>query len=230
MPINRRKVLGGAGLAGAAAAGAGVDRLLVGNAPRSGTAETPAPPVAGDANRFGDPRIPAETITSESHLFRLGAQPPVTHDGGSFRQASGDNFPILKGQEASIVLLTLQPGGIREPHWHPSAWELNIVTAGVASWVLIDGNGNHESFDQKVGDVVFAPQGSFHYFENRGPADMKIVIIQNTSAPEDKDNIGIGESISRLPPQVLSAVFGVPAETFASFRKIDNSIVILRSS
>ena len=126
-------------------------------------------------------------------------------------------------------MLTLQPGGIREPHWHPSAWELNIVTQGVAAWVMIDGNGNHESFDQRVGDVVFAPQGSFHYFENRGTEDMKIVIIQNTSAPEDKDNIGIGESLSRLPPRVLSAVFGVPPETFASFRKIESSIVILRS-
>ncbi len=76
---------------------------------------------------------------------------------------------------------------------------------------------------------MFAPQGSFHYFENRGPGDMKIVIIQNTSAPEAKDNIGIGESLSRLPPRVLSAVFGVPAETFKPFKKIDNAIVILRS-
>jgi oxalate decarboxylase len=81
-----------------------------------------------------------------------------------------------------------------------------------------------------VGDVVFAPQGSFHYFENRGPDDMKIVIIQNTSAPEDKDNIGVGESLSRMPPRVLSAIFGVPAETFSAFKKIDGSIVILRST
>ena len=182
-----------------------------------------------DAARFGDPRLPAETITSKSHLFHLGDSPVSRYDGGWFQQADEDNFPILKGQQASIVLLTLQPGGIREPHWHPSAWEINIVTSGVAAWVVVDGNGNHESFDQHVGDVVFAPQGSFHYFENRGPADMKIVIIQNTSTPESKDNIGIGESLSMLPPRVLSAVFGVPAETFKPFKKIDNAIVILRS-
>ena len=182
-----------------------------------------------DAARFGDPRLPAETITSQSHLFHLGAQPRSEHDGGWFQQANEDVFPILKGQEASLLLLTLQPGGIREPHWHPSAWELNIVTSGVATWIVIDGNGNYEAFDQKVNDIVFAPQGSFHYFENRGPDDLTIIIIQNTSAPEDKDNIGIGESLSRLPPRVLSAVFGVPEETFSKFKKIDNSIVILRS-
>jgi len=186
--------------------------------------------MADDAARFGDPRLPAETITSQSHLFPLGAQPPTTLDGGSFKQANEDNFPILKGQEASILLLTLQPGGIREPHWHPSAWELNIVTSGVAAWVVIDGNGNHESFDQHVGEIVFAPQGSFHYFENRGPGEMKIVIIQNTSAAEDKDNIGIGECLSGLPPRVLSAVFGVPETTFKPFKKIDKAIVILKST
>ena len=157
MPINRRKVLGGAGLAGAAAAtGVGVDRFV------SGYRTDKEVPLADDATRFGDPRIPAETITSQSHLFHLGAQPLTTYDGGSFQQADEDDFPILKGQAASVVKLTLVPGGIREPHWHPSAWEINIVTGGVAAWVVVDGNGNHESFDQHVGDVVFAPQGSFH--------------------------------------------------------------------
>jgi len=224
MPINRRKVLGGAGLAaGAAATGVGVDRFVAGY--RTDREE----PISDDAARFGDPRIPAETITSKSHLFHLGDSPVNRYDGGFFQQADEENFPILRGQAASIVKLTLVPGGIREPHWHPSAWEINIVTSGVAALVVVDGNGNHESFDQNVGDVVFAPQGSFHYFENRGPGDMKIVIIQNTSAPESKDNIGIGESLSKLPPRVLSAVFGVPADTFKPFKKFDSAIVILKS-
>ncbi len=183
-----------------------------------------------DAARFGDPRIPAETITSQSHLFHLSAVSPTLYDGGSLQQAHEDNFPILKGQEASIQLITLQPGGIREPHWHPSAWEINLVTSGVATWVLIDGNGNNESFEAHVDDVVFAPQGSFHYFENRGTEDLNVLIIQNTSAPEDKDNIGIGQSLSTIPPRVLSAVFGVPAETFASLKKINDAVVILRST
>ncbi len=223
MSINRRKVLGGAGIAGAAAAaGVGVDHLV------SGYRTDKEVSLADDAARFGDPRLPDEIITSNSHLFHLGDSPLTSFDGGFFRQADEEVFPILKGQEASIVSLTLQPGGIREPHWHPSAWEINIVTKGIAAWSLVDGNGNHESFDQKVGDVVFAPQGSFHYFENRGTDEMKIIIVQNTSAPEAKDNVGIGESISKLPPRVLSAIFGVPEKTFESFKKFDKAIIVLK--
>ena len=106
MPINRRKVLGGAGLAGAAAAtGVGVDRLITGGT--SGFRIDREEPMADDATRFGDPRLPAETITSKSHLFHLGDSPVNKYDGGWFQQADEDNFPILKGQQASIVSLTL---------------------------------------------------------------------------------------------------------------------------
>lgn len=183
-----------------------------------------------DGDRFGNPRIPAETAASRSHLFHLTALNPTTYAGGSLQQAHEDNFPILRGQEASIQLITLAPGGIREPHWHTSAWEINLVLRGSATWVLIDGNGNNESFEAGVEDLVFAPQGSFHYFENQGTTDLEVLIIQNTSVPEGKDNIGIGQTLSKIPPEVLSAVFGAPAETFASFTKIDDAVVILRSS
>ncbi|WP_374023353.1 cupin domain-containing protein [Mycobacterium sp. HNNTM2301] len=182
-----------------------------------------------DALRFGDPHLPDETITSASHLFRLAGLPPIHYDGGFQQQAHEDNFPVLSGQQASIQLITLRPGGIREPHWHPSAWELNLILAGVATWVLVDGDGNSEGFEAHVDDLVFAPQGSLHYFENLGTENLEVLIVQNSSAAEDKDNIGIGESVSQLPPEVLAAVFGAPAETFRSFTKHDTAVTILRA-
>src|SRR5580693_3578876 len=98
MSINRRKVLGGAGIAGAAAAtGAGIDRLISDGTPGLSTGKEE--PMTDDAARFGNPRLPAETITSQSHLIPLGAQPLNKYEGGSFQQASEENFPILKGQE-----------------------------------------------------------------------------------------------------------------------------------
>lgn len=181
-----------------------------------------------DAARFGDPRIPAELNTSQPHMFHLGALAPTTFDGGTLRQAHEGNFPILKGQEASIVMVTLTPGGIREPHWHPSAWEINVITKGVATWTLLDPLGHSEQFEAHVGDVVFAPQGSLHYFENKGTEDLGLLIVFNASTEEGKDDIGIGASISKLPADVLSVVFGVPAEAFSKFKKIDESLTIIR--
>ncbi len=74
------------GLAGApAAAGVGVDHVVSGHR----TAKEVS--LADDAERFGDPRLPDETITSNSHLFHLGAQPISSFDGGSFQQADEEN-------------------------------------------------------------------------------------------------------------------------------------------
>ena len=137
MPINRRKVLGGAGLAaGAAATGVGVDRLV------SGYRVDKEMSLADDATRFGDPRIPAETITSKSHLFHLGDSPVNKYDGGWFQQADEDNFPILKGQTASIVKLTLVPvfstvlGAVvlsETVHWNQPVGAVGRVTPNARS-------------------------------------------------------------------------------------------------
>lgn len=181
-----------------------------------------------DAARFGDPRIPAELGYTQSHLFHLGALQPTAFAGGHVQQAHEGNFPILTGQQASIVLVTLEPGGIREPHWHPSAWEINVITSGVATWTVLDPLGHDETFEARPGDVVFAPQGSLHYFENKGAEDMRLFIVFNASTEEGKDDIGIGASISKLPADVLAAVFKVPAETFSAFENIDESITITR--
>jgi oxalate decarboxylase len=226
MMINRRTMLGGAGAVGAAAlAGAGVGRTLSDTLPHNDTQEAA---MTEDAARFGNPRIPAELNTAQPHMFHLGALPRTEFDGGTLRQAYEGNWPILMGQEASVVMVTLQPGGIREPHWHPSAWEINVITRGVATWTLLDPLGHSEHFEANVGDVVFAPQGSLHYFENKGNDELDLLIVFNASTEEGKDDIGIGASISKLPPDVLSVVFGVPAETFTKFKKIDQSLTIVR--
>ncbi|WP_343575357.1 twin-arginine translocation signal domain-containing protein [Mycobacterium sp.] len=59
MSINRRKILGGAGLAGAAAAtGVGVERLVSGSRTDKDVAS------GDDAARFGDPRIPPDALAA----------------------------------------------------------------------------------------------------------------------------------------------------------------------
>ena len=171
--------------------------------------------------------------TGHPFLFKFTEQSPSTWDGGNLRGAHEQNFPILEGQKGSVYLIRLEPGGIREPHWHPSAWEVNFVISGRATWTLLgphpDGVYRLDSFQAEQSDLVFAPQGFFHYFENASDTEpLDVLVVFNTSTQEPNDDIGIVGTLNSLPRHVLAASFGVPESVFDQLPTDVKPVVITR--
>lgn len=165
------------------------------------------------------------------HLFHLSSWAPEVFDGGTLQGATEENWKILEGQQASVYLSRLEPGGVREPHWHPSAWELNYVIAGKVRWSFVGPKATHDSFEGTQGDLVFVPQGHFHYFENASETDdLVVLIIFNTSASEPGDDIGILASLSAIPPDVLGAVFKTSPAAFAGLPRKIERVTIARKN
>ncbi len=52
-----------------------------------------------------------------AHKYKLAAQPPLKFVGGEERIVTQADFPIQSTLSAS--LLKIEPGGLREMHWHP---------------------------------------------------------------------------------------------------------------
>ncbi|MFI1917675.1 cupin domain-containing protein [Nocardia sp. NPDC020380] len=216
--IDRRFVLG-AGAVAAAAVGGG----LVG-------AAAAAPPAATPSGTQGELDT---NLNQASHLFKLTAADRDNYDGGYLQGANEDTFPILRGQQGSVYFVHLEVGGLREPHWHPSAWELNYIISGKARWTILgthpEGGYRNNVFEAGQGDLVFAPQGHFHYFENASPdVPLEVLVIFNTSAKEPNDDIGIVGSLNALPRNVLAAAFGVPESAFANVPTEIKPVVITR--
>lgn len=161
------------------------------------------------------------------HLFHLADWGGNVFPGGSLQGANSENWPLLAGQNGAVYLARLAVGGIREPHWHPSAWEVNVVLAGRVRWSFVGPNSTHDSFEACKGDVVFAPQGHFHYFENASDTEeLVVLIVFNSDAAEPKDDIGLGQSLSSIPTDVLAAVFGAPQSLFDQIPQQSGRIVI----
>lgn len=169
------------------------------------------------------------TDPDHPHLFHLADWGGNVFPGGSLQGANSENWPILVGQKGAVYLARLAVGGIREPHWHPSAWEINVILAGLSRWVFVGPNGTQDVFEAGKGDVIFAPQGHYHYFENASATEELVaLIVFNSDAAEPKDDIGIGQSLTSIPNDVLSAVLGVPVSIFEQIPTVPGRIVIVK--
>jgi oxalate decarboxylase len=144
-----------------------------------------------------------------------GCPPQVVAQGGTIQEANQSTFPGLQGNGLSIYLLTLNPGAVRIPHWHPDAAELDYTLSGTARIGLAFPDGEWEQFDVEAGHIAILPQGWFHYIQNVGADVLQMLVIFNNSNPND---IGISEGFQAIPKEVLGLTFGVPADTFKPFR------------
>lgn len=101
-----------------------------------------------------------------SFTHRLLAQPPIKLPGGSVRIADSSNFPISKTVAAALV--EVEPGAMRELHWHPNNDEWQYYLTGQARMTVFAGNGTARTFDYRAGDVGYVPFAMGHYIQNTG--------------------------------------------------------------
>ncbi len=82
----------------------------------------PAPvpgPLAAD-------RIPGAMSVPQTFSHHLLAQEPIRTPRGTVRIVDSSNFPASKTIAAALV--EVEPGGMRELHWHPNADESNTTS------------------------------------------------------------------------------------------------------
>ena len=162
----------------------------------------PPPPLQGPL------RSPPQT-----HKYRLLAQEPNSlHKGGREWRVGADRFPIAT--TITGVILDLEPGGLRELHWHPTADEWQYVIDGRVRVTLFGSHGRYRIETLDKGDVGYIPQGYGHSIENAGDATSRVLIGFNTGHYEAID---LSQWIAGNPVQVLAANFGKPEALFEKF-------------
>jgi oxalate decarboxylase len=167
--------------------------------------EPPAAPLQGV-------KLPAQT-----HKYRLLAQVPhATYRGGREWRVDASRFPI--STTITGVILDLDPGALRELHWHPNADEWQYVIEGRVAVTLFGSHGRFRIETLEQGDVGYIPQGYGHSIENVGERPARVLIGLNAGAYE---TIDLSQWIAGNPADVLATNFGQPAELFAQFPRRD---------
>ncbi|HEY3885869.1 MAG TPA: oxalate decarboxylase family bicupin [Vicinamibacterales bacterium] len=108
-------------------------------------------------------KSPAGTIGYTHHLM---AQAPIEAPGGRVRIVDSSNFRAADTIAAALV--EVQPGAMRELHWHPNTDEWQYYVQGQARMTVFASSEKARTFDYQAGDVGYVPFAMGHYIENTG--------------------------------------------------------------
>jgi oxalate decarboxylase len=161
------------------------------------------------------PSIPLQgrRLPPLTHKYELLAQDPsAVFKGGREWRVDASRFPISK--TTTGVILDLDPGALRELHWHPTADEWQYVIEGTISVTLFGSNSRYRTETLEKGDVGYIPQGYGHSIENVGDKPCRVLIGFNTGRFEAID---LSQWIAGNPLDVLATNFGQPAALFDKF-------------
>ncbi len=98
--------------------------------------------------------------------YRLLEQEPIESEGGKVYIADSTNFTVSKTIASALV--TVEPGAMREPHWHPNTHEWQYYISGKARMTVFASDGHARTFNYQAGDVGYVPFAMGHYVENIG--------------------------------------------------------------
>ncbi|PHH82214.1 hypothetical protein CDD82_6701 [Ophiocordyceps australis] len=106
---------------------------------------------------------------------RMLDQEPRKTSGGQVRITDSTNFPISKTVAAAHLII--EPGALREMHWHPNADEWSFFISGRARVTVFAAEGKARTFDYMAGDVGIVPKNMGHFVENIGDEPVEMLEI-----------------------------------------------------
>jgi oxalate decarboxylase len=151
---------------------------------------------------MSDPTLP-------SFRYRLEQQPPRTDCGGVVRAASVRQFPVSKGLAGASM--RLQPGCLRELHWHSTAAELGYVVSGNCLTTVLSPTGaDTDTFGP--GDVWCFPRGWGHSIRGIGSSECHFILIFDDGAFAEDHTLSITDWLAHTSPAVVSQSLGLGTE------------------
>jgi oxalate decarboxylase len=151
---------------------------------------------------------------------RMVAQEPVQFNGGRVRIT--DSTAFAAATTVSAALVEIDPGGLRELHWHPTDDEWQYYISGSGRMGVYAANGVSRTFDFQAGDVGYVPFAYGHYVQNLG--NEPLVFLEMFRNPRFED-ISATQWMANTPPQVSADTLNVPRSLIEALPKTKHAVV-----
>jgi oxalate decarboxylase len=159
-----------------------------------------------------------------SFSYRLLADKPIERGGGQVRIADSRNFPAATTIAAALI--DLEPGALREMHWHPNTDEWQYFIAGRARMTVFASGGKARTFDYQAGDVGYVPFAMGHYVENIGDEPVRFLEMFRSDHFTD---VSLNQWMALTPPELVRAHLNLDDATIGALSKEKPIVVRSRS-
>jgi oxalate decarboxylase len=163
------------------------------------------PSLDADAPRYPGAQPP------QSYTWHMHAQEPTKGLGGQVRITDSRNFTISKRLAAALI--EIEPGGMRELHWHPTTDEWQYYLAGQGRMTVFASGGKARTFDYQAGDVGYVPFAMGHYVENTGEEPLRFLEMFRSDHYAD---VSLAQWMGVLPPELVKAHLNLDDSTIAN--------------
>jgi oxalate decarboxylase len=150
----------------------------------------------------------------EPFSHRMLEQEPIEVTGGRVRITDSSNFPIATTIAAALV--EVDPGGLRELHWHPNTDEWQYFISGQARMTVFAASGKARTFDYQAGDVGYVPFAMGHYVQNTGDQPLRFLEMFRSDRFAD---VSLTQWLALTPANLVSAHLNLDPRTIAALPK-----------
>lgn len=152
-----------------------------------------------------------------SFRYQLEWQKPRLGHGGMTRGASVHEFPASIG--IAGVSMRLNPGSMRELHWHANAAEWGYVVSGRCRTTLLNPDGPTETDEFGPGDVWYFPRGWGHSIHGLGPGECHFILIFDNADFSEDHTFSITDWLSHTPAAIVEQNLGIDGGTLGKLPK-----------
>jgi oxalate decarboxylase len=169
---------------------------------------------------LGPDKLMGAKPVPQTFKHRLMAQDPIRTKGGTVRIADSSVFKASKTVAAALV--EVEPGGMRELHWHPNVDEWQYYIDGQGRMGVFGAQGTARTFDYQAGDVGYVPFAMGHYIENTGNTPLRFLEMFRSNYFAD---LSLDQWMALTPPQLLQAHFPLDRTVMENLHKTKYPIV-----
>lgn len=134
----------------------------------------------------------------QAFSHRMLAQEPTRSKGGTVRITDSTNFPVSRTIAAALV--EVEPGAMRELHWHPNNDEWQYYIEGRGRMTVFASGGLARTFDYQAGDVGYVPFAMGHYIENTGGTVLRFLEMFKSDHFAD---VSLNQWLALTPPALV---------------------------